>query len=196
MDWNPERAVFLSAKGKTMRALTLLLIAGLGIGAAFTAYSQSNPSANLDPEGKRVFSKANCIGCHKWHGGGGGGYGGAALSLRDTQLDRDDIIKTVECGRPGTGMPYFMRGAYDEASKPCYGLDRQEAGKQIPMEAGTFLRRPDIEAVAAYVIDKLKGKKEVTYNECVEFWGDKSRMCDVYQKEKGNEKEGGGKSGG
>ena len=24
--------------------------------------------------GKAVYKKANCVGCHKWHGGGGGGY--------------------------------------------------------------------------------------------------------------------------
>ena len=38
--------------------------------------------------GRAIYAKANCVGCHKWHGGGGGGYGGAALSLRKTELDR------------------------------------------------------------------------------------------------------------
>ena len=51
--------------------------------------------------GKAVFSKANCMGCHKWHGNGGGGYGGDALSLRKTELTREQIIETVGCGRPG-----------------------------------------------------------------------------------------------
>lgn len=177
-----------------MRATTLVLLTGLGMAAGLAAYGQQNSSGALDDEGKRVFVKANCIGCHKWHGGGGGGYGGAALSLRDTQLDREQIMKTVECGRPGTGMPYFSRDAYDDPSKPCYGLNREEAGKQMPMEAGAFLRPHDIEAVATYVVDKLKGKGPVTYSECQAFWGEKSRMCDVYQ----NQKEGGesGKPGG
>jgi hypothetical protein len=53
--------------------------------------------------GRRVYEKANCVGCHKWHGGGGGGYGGAALSLRETMLDRADLIEMVRCGRPATG---------------------------------------------------------------------------------------------
>ncbi|HEX5794987.1 MAG TPA: c-type cytochrome, partial [Geminicoccaceae bacterium] len=26
--------------------------------------------------GREVYEKANCVGCHEWHGGGGGGYGG------------------------------------------------------------------------------------------------------------------------
>ena len=70
--------------------------------------------------GKAVFSRANCIGCHKWHGNGGGGYGGDALSLRKTELTREQIIETVGCGRPGTGMPFFTRGAYDEVK--CHGM--------------------------------------------------------------------------
>ena len=34
--------------------------------------------------GKHVYRQANCVGCHKWHGGGGGSYGGGrALAPRD-----------------------------------------------------------------------------------------------------------------
>ena len=43
--------------------------------------------------GKQVFKSANCVGCHKWHGNGGGGYGGDALSLRKTELTREQISK-------------------------------------------------------------------------------------------------------
>ncbi|XIA63590.1 hypothetical protein ACFIOY_31610 [Bradyrhizobium sp. TZ2] len=94
------------------------------------------------------------MGCHKWHGNGGGGYGGDALSLRKTELTRDQIIEVVGCGRPGTGMPFFIRGAYDEVK--CHGMNRQDAGAQMPPEGGTFLRPKDIEAVADYVIAHIK----------------------------------------
>ena len=60
-------------------------------------------------------------------------------------------------------------------------MDRQEVGNQIPQEAGTFLRPNDIEAVADYVIANLKGKGEPNYAECVAFFGDTSRVCDVYK---------------
>ena len=56
------------------------------------------PSALAEPDleaGKTVYRDANCIGCHKWHGGGGGGYGGAALSLRETGLDREFLIEVL-----------------------------------------------------------------------------------------------------
>ena len=139
--------------------------------------SQHGPEA----EGKRVFQRANCVGCHKWHGGGGGGYGGDALSLRATQLDRDQIIETVTCGRPGTGMPYFQRGAYDDAAHPCYGLGRQELGHDIPVEATTFLRPAEVSAVADYVMADIKGRGEPDYGECLAFFGEGSRVCNVYK---------------
>ena len=55
------------------------------------------------------YEKASFVGCHKWHGGGGGGYGGAALSLRETALERGDLIEVIRCGRPATRMPYHDR---------------------------------------------------------------------------------------
>jgi len=145
-----------------------------------TAATTANAAA-ADPTdaGKAVFKRANCFGCHKWHGNGGGGYGGDALSLRKTELTREQIIETVGCGRPGTGMPFFTRGAYDTVK--CYGMNRQEAGSQMPPEANVFLRPGDIEAVADYVIAHIKGKGEPNYGECVEFFGDASRVCDVYK---------------
>ena len=69
--------------------------------------------------GLSAYKKGNCMGCHKWHGDGGPGYGGAALSLRETGLDREQLITIIECGRPGTNMPFFDKKAYMN-----YVLDR------------------------------------------------------------------------
>jgi opacity protein-like surface antigen len=146
--------------------------------AAMTA-SVAAQSADPTEAGKAVFKRANCFGCHKWHGNGGGGYGGDALSLRKTELTREQIIETVECGRPGTGMPFFTRGAYD--SVKCHGMTREDVGAHIPPEANIFLRRPDVEAVADYVIAHIKGNGEPNYGECIDFFGNGSRVCDVYR---------------
>jgi mono/diheme cytochrome c family protein len=69
----------------------------------------ANAAENSLETGQAIYKRANCVGCHKWHGDGGGGYGGAALSLRKTELEKPQIMETVKCGRPGTGMPYFSR---------------------------------------------------------------------------------------
>src|ERR1700761_7166242 len=136
-------------------------------------------SADPTDAGKAVFKRANCVGCHKWHGNGGGGYGGDALSLRKTQLTREQIIETVGCGRPGTGMPFFTRGAYDTVT--CYGMNREQVGKEIPPEANVFLRPDDVAAGADYVLAHIKGKGEPSYDECTDFFGTTSRVCDIYK---------------
>lgn len=156
-------------------------VAALSFSIPASAYGQAAQTAANDPTsaGKAVFSKANCVGCHKWHGNGGGGYGGDALSLRKTELTREQIIETVSCGRPGTAMPFFTRGAYEEVK--CHGMNRQDAGAQMPPEAGIFLRPKDIESVADYVIAHIKGAGEPTYAECVSFFSSGSRVCDIYK---------------
>jgi len=155
----------------------LLALAVIAIVA--TPASVAAQPADPTDAGKTVFKRANCFGCHKWHGNGGGGYGGDALSLRKTELTREQIMETVECGRPGTGMPFFTRGAYDNVK--CYGMNRQEVGAQIPPEANVFLRQADMEAVAEYVLAHIKGKSEPNYSECIDFFGNASRVCDVYK---------------
>jgi mono/diheme cytochrome c family protein len=151
------------------------------VAAALSMPGIAHGQAAADPAdaGKQVYKRANCMGCHKWHGNGGGGYGGDALSLRKTELTRELIIETVGCGRPGTGMPFFTRGAYDAVK--CYNMNRADVGDQMPPESATFLRPNDIAAVADYVIAHIKGKGEPSYAECISFFSDSSRVCNVYQ---------------
>jgi Cytochrome c len=165
-----------------MRSLKVITSAALvtTVMSAQLATSQSSPPMEPTEAGKAIFRRANCFGCHKWHGGGGGGYSGAALSLRKSELTRDQIMETVACGRPGTGMPYFARGAYD--SSKCYEMSRQDVGDQIPPEGGIYLRGPEIEAVTNYVMDNVKGRGEPNYDECTNFFGKASRVCDAYKK--------------
>src|SRR5258708_37002038 len=77
-------------------------------------------------------------------------------------------------------MPFFERGAYD--SVQCHGMNRQDAGNQMPPEAGVFLRAKDVEEVADYVIAHIKGKEEPTLAECFSFFSETSRVCDIYKK--------------
>jgi mono/diheme cytochrome c family protein len=164
-----------------LSAVLLSTIACAGLFAPGLVAAQS-PSHTASDAGLHVFKSANCMGCHKWYGGGGGGYGGAALSLRRTQLTRDQIIEVVSCGRPGTGMPYHMRGAYDDDGK-CYGgLTKVQLGDTIPPEPAHYLRPSDIAAVADYVVTHLKGKGDPTFEECQAFFGTHSRVCDTYPK--------------
>ncbi|MGI9420885.1 MAG: c-type cytochrome [Geminicoccaceae bacterium] len=149
----------------------------LGLAALLTLAAPQTAFAEPDLEtGKTVYQDANCIGCHKWHGGGGGGYGGAALSLRETALDRDLLIEVIACGRPATRMPYHARGAY--TSVDCYGgSTKDDFGSDAPPKAAKLLRDRQIEAVADYLIAKLQGQGEATFEQCIDFWGDGARQC-------------------
>jgi hypothetical protein len=180
----------MKARDIFLGSVLAVSVAGAGIGFIRVAHGQPATGSDLD-EGKRVFRVA-CAGCHKWHGGGGGGYGGDALSLRKTQLTRDQIVELVSCGRPGTGMPYFLRDAYEE--KHCYGLSKQDlSGTPLAAAPSGFLRPKEIDAVADYVVARVKGRGEPTYSECTEFFGEGSRVCGVYKtaQPSGSTKEGG-----
>jgi mono/diheme cytochrome c family protein len=156
-------------------ALALGFFLALSISAGLVVRAQTAPSDVA--AGQKLF-RANCAGCHKWHGGGGGGYGGDALSLRKTKLDRAAIIETIGCGRPGTGMPYHLRDAYENGA--CYGLKENDVANGMALAANNFLRPTEIAAIADYVIANIKGRGEPNYAECVAFFGTGSRVCNIY----------------
>ena len=159
-------------------------VSSIVISAVAALACSTTMAISADPDleaGKAVYKDANCIGCHKWHGGGGGGYGGAALSLRETELEREYLIEVIKCGRPSTRMPFHIRGAYK--SVDCYdGLTQAELGDAFPPKAAKLLRDPQIEAVTDYLLAALKGKGEATFEQCVDFWGDGAKQCDGMKK--------------
>jgi hypothetical protein len=38
-----------------------------------------------------------------------------------------------------------------------------------------------VEAVADYVLARIKGKGEPNYDECIDFFGNTSHVCDIYK---------------
>lgn len=159
--------------------LALIAAGLLAALAGASALAQDLGEHRRAGEGKQVYQRANCVGCHKWHGDGGGGYGGDALSLRKSELTREQIIEVLSCGRPGTGMPYHLRGAYD--GDGCYGMTRQELGKDIPIEPLAYLRPTEIEAVTDYVIANVQHRGEPSYTDCEAFFGNGARTCNTYK---------------
>lgn len=158
------------------------------VGASVALWAFAAPSAHaqaaLAPEdgrtieyGKEVFkTKATCQYCHKWDASGDQGYGGNALSLRKTQLTPEQMAEVVKCGRPGTGMPYHDRFAYTD--KRCYGMTRDDLGKDMPPAGNEFLQPREIDAVVKYLFAKAVGRGGSTYAECIEFWGSDTRECE------------------
>lgn len=153
-----------------------LLAACLLLGAAHPAVARI---ADQGESGKAIYERANCVGCHKWSGVGGGGYGGAALSLRGTSLDKEQIEEIVTCGRPTTGMPHFTNDPYKGGK--CYGMSQDDVKDIMPPAANVVLGPQEIDAVADYVLANIKGKGDPNLTDCVAFFGDTSRVCDIYR---------------
>ena len=130
---------------------------------------------NLEEQkyGLNVYKKGNCMGCHSWHGKGGGH--GAAVSLRNTELTLNEIINVIKCGRPGTGMPYFLRKAYKE--EECYDTTFEDYdGSYRPVSSKKFLSSKQIEAVSIFVKEVLQNKK-LDKSYCEFFFEKGSKVC-------------------
>ncbi len=143
----------------------------------------AEPSAS---RGKSIYMKANCVGCHKWHGGGGGSYGGVALSLRATALSREALILVIRCGRPATNMPYHYRKAYKDDNRECYGSNSASLGDATPPRAHHFLSDRDVAAVVDYVQSDIQGRGTPSYDDCVAFWGVDARRCKLMAQAESN----------
>ncbi len=159
----------------------MLLLALAAVSTASGASAQQTEQERLIAFGREIFkTKATCLFCHRWDGNGDQGYGGNALSLRVTQLERDQLLEVVKCGRPGTGMPYHDRLAYTD--KRCYDTTKAELGEQTPPGANGWLNQREVDAVVDYVLAKIKNRGETTFDECVEFWGTGTRQCEPWKK--------------
>lgn len=169
-----------SHQGLLSRAAALIAGAVLLAGAAYAQNTPHETTPRSIAYGKEAYKAGNCVGCHKWHGAGGGGYGGLALSLRATKLDRNSIVEVVRCGRPGTNMVHHDTTAWDEGR--CYGgAKRSDMDPSVFPGLGKKLTEREIQSVADYVVAVLQGKGDATREECLAFWGDTAQnVCKPY----------------
>ena len=63
----------------------------------------------------------------------------------------------------------------------CFGLTGKDLESMHVAQAGVFLRPDEIAAVADYVIGAIKGKGDPGLADCVAFFGEGSKACDVYK---------------
>jgi mono/diheme cytochrome c family protein len=140
--------------------------------------------ADTSAYGRRLYQdKAQCSYCHGWAADGAGEpqSNGGAANLRQSFLNRDQLIEVIMCGRPGTPMPYFDEQAYTD--KRCYGVTEAELGPQVPaLPLSTTLQKREAEAIADYLLAKVIGRGPVTREECEEMFGQGARSCGEYPK--------------
>jgi hypothetical protein len=138
------------------------------------------PDASTVAAGARLYrQKGNCQACHGWAGDGRkmDSQMPDGSNLRETKLDRNDLIATIKCGRPGRDMPAFDKFAYSDGR--CFGMrqsDLRSRGLTLPDPPATLIQS-EIETLADFLFAKVIGKGAMNRSDCIEFWGSEVEVC-------------------
>lgn len=109
-----NEAVNLIRKTTTIAVIAAAQLAVPGIATAETE-TGDRPVIRVPRGGGRVaYEKYNCVTCHAPDGRGGQNEGGYGADLRVTELTEDQIIRTINAGKPSKGMPSFQGRIDDE----------------------------------------------------------------------------------
>jgi hypothetical protein len=143
----------------------------------------------LDPgdiaAGMSLFrQKGGCQLCHGWAADGRkmDNQMPDGANLRETTLDRQNLILTIKCGRPGRGMPAFDKFAYSDGR--CYGLKQADLkARNLPMtDPPATLAPNEVELLADFLSAKIIGKGPMDHAKCVEYWGSEVDACGEFPK--------------
>jgi hypothetical protein len=131
-------------------------------------------------EGIRLFTqKANCQACHGWSGDGRkmDNQMPDGANLRESKLDREAVILTIKCGRPGRNMPAFDKLAYSDGR--CYGMTQADLKKNNLelFDPAATLQPREIETLTDFLFAKVIGKGPMDRKKCVDYWGSDTDAC-------------------
>src|SRR5215471_2581961 len=177
-DHRPRSPTLRSAPKSGGIAMLLALLFGS------VAWAQAADPSDIAEGGRLFRQKANCQSCHGWAGDGRkmDTQMPDGANLRETTLDRQNLIMVIKCGRPGTGMPAFDRFAYSDGR--CYGLkqaDLRASGNRMPHSPATWQVR-EVEAIADCLAAKVVKQGPMDHAKCIEFWGSEVEACNEFPK--------------
>jgi mono/diheme cytochrome c family protein len=131
-------------------------------------------------EGMRLYlQKGDCQSCHGWAGDGRkmDSQMPDGSNLRETRLNRERLVQTIKCGRPGTGMPAFDKFAYTDGR--C-GLKAADLKTPMTDPPATFQPR-EIDLVVAFLTERVVGKGPMDRAKCVAYWGSEVDACKEFK---------------
>jgi hypothetical protein len=129
-------------------------------------------------DGMQLFlQKGGCQGCHGWAGDGRktDNQQPDGANLRETQLDRDTIMLTIKCGRPGRHMPAYDRLAYSDGR--CYGMKQADLKNNPLPDPPATLQQREIERITDFLFAKVIKQGVMTRAKCAEYWGSDVPVC-------------------
>jgi mono/diheme cytochrome c family protein len=165
-------------------ALAACLSSALLVAIAAVAVAQTLDASDI-AEGMRLFQqKGDCSACHGWAGDGRklDNQMPDGANLRQSAMDRELLILTIKCGRPGTGMPAFDRLAYSDGR--CFGLKQADLlarGLELPTPPAT-LQPNEVNLLADFMMLKMMGKGPMDRAACTAFWGREVEACSEFQR--------------
>ncbi len=163
------------------RACLLAAVASLALSMASAAARAADVGDIAD--GQSLFmQKGGCQGCHGWAGDGRktDNQMPDGANLRETQLDRDIIILTIKCGRPGRSMPAYDRLAYSDGR--CYGMKQADLKNNPLPDPPATLQLREIERIVDFLYAKVIKQGPMTREKCIAFWGTDVPACNDPQK--------------
>ena len=156
----------------------LSLVAAFAVVASLAA--QTAPDPDDVAEGMRLYrTKGDCQSCHGWAADGRkmDSQMPDGANLRTTRLNRELLLMTIKCGRPGKGMPAYDRLAYSDGC--CYNMkaaDLQSKGLSLPDTPATLQVR-EMERILDFLQVKVIGKGPMDRAKCIEYWGTDVDVC-------------------
>ena len=144
----------------TRTTAPIVLAAALLLGFDSWASAQQLDAGAI-ADGLRLFrQKGNCQACHGWAGDGRkmDSQMPDGANLRESTMNRELLIITIKCGRPGTGMPAFDKFAYSDGR--CFGMkqaDIKSRGLMLTDPPATLQTR-EIEFLADFMLARMVGK--------------------------------------
>jgi hypothetical protein len=160
------------------------VVALLGVMAALMAGLAEAPAQSPDPSnvaaGMQIFrQEAHCQACHGWAGDGRkmDNQMPDGADLRASHLDRETLVTTIKCGRPGAEMPAFDKFAYSDGR--CFGLKQADLkARQLTMfDPPATLAPREIELLADFLMAKVIGKGPMDHAKCIDYWGADVEAC-------------------
>ena len=168
------------------RVAPVMLAAIIMAAASFVevdgAFAQA-PDAAAIATGSRLYQqKGDCQACHGWAGDGRkiDAQMPDGANLRESAMNRELLILTIKCGRPGTGMPAFDRLAYSDGR--CFGLKQADlrARKLDLPDPPATLQPNEIELLADFMLLKIVGKGPMDRVKCIDYWGSEVEACNEF----------------
>ena len=160
---------------------TTLFVGGLWTVSKFTesVFAQTDTVA----AGGRIYrQKADCQACHGWAGDGRkmDSQMPDGANLRESTLEREQLIFVIKCGLPGRGMPAFDRRAYTDDR--CLGrthADLERMGLALFDPAATLQNR-EVDRLADFLYEKVIGQGAMDRAKCIDFWGEEVDACSEF----------------